>query len=153
MYGPKKNIIMEKSGFTIQNPEYETMNACIVKVNRSDLTSLDCGNYADQLCEAITTIADTYTYLDEDNIKQHYTVFIIDFDNVENVGDAFFNKYIMYYLTTKFKLININMSALVQTAWSNIVLNFFDTIILEDEVNTYSYIDEVPIDSWLRKNS
>ena len=63
----------------------------------------------------------------EDIFKQQkdYSVFILDFDGITSVTEDFLEKYLLYYLESKFKILNVNMSLIVEAAWSSVVDSFF----------------------------
>ena len=114
LYGEYKNKVVENSGITIENPTKQCP-AYFFKINMNDAASLDCANIADNLFK------DIYKIEDKD-------IIIVDFSDVKSAGRAFLEKYLMYYLTTEFKIININMNLIVESAWSVVCTEFFESI-------------------------
>ena len=109
MYGEVRNQVYEDA-YRIKDPDLGA-EALIVVLNEENL---NCANTADKLFEKINIY------------KDDYKIFIVDFSNVKQASEVFFYKYIRYLLETKFKILNYNMSLLVESAWSVCLEQFFD---------------------------
>jgi len=118
MYGETRNQIAEDA-YRLESPDLGA-EALIVILNEENL---NCSNTADKLFEKINIY------------KDEYKIFIVDFTNVKQVSEVFFYKYIRYFLETKFKILNYNMSLLVESAWSVCLEQFFDIYEEEEEEN------------------
>ena len=114
MYGEVRNQLKEDA-YRFESPDIEA-EALMITLTEENL---NCANIADKLFETINIYNDDYK------------IFIIDFTNVKQVSEIFFYKYIKYYLDTKFKIFNFNMSLLVESAWTVCLENFFS--IYEEE--------------------
>jgi hypothetical protein len=122
MYSSKKNEVKENTGITIESAEYGTCNAYILSLKdnigivqdkNDSLITLNCGRLVDLIFEDIF------------KQQKDYSVFIVDFDGITSVTEDFLEKYLLYYLESKFKILNVNMSLIVEAAWSSVVDSFF----------------------------
>lgn len=109
MYNEPKNQLQEDA-YRFDNPDLN-VDALIISINEE---ALSCANIADKIFERIN------------QYKDDYKIFIVDFSNVKQASELFFFKYIKYYLNTKHKILNYNMSLLVESAWSVCVEAFFE---------------------------
>jgi len=112
VYKAKKNIFVENSGLTIENPKDEIPAYLI---NMSDFgTSLLCGN-------VLNNILVILTQNDIDGI-----ILIIDFDGILEVSENFVKEYTKYLLQTKNKVITINQNTEVSNAFGEYTYSIFD---------------------------
>lgn len=116
MYEEPRNQLQEDA-YRFKNPDFD-VNALVISIDEENLS---CANIADKLFERI------------DKYKDDYRIFIIDFSNVKKASEMFFFKYIKYYLGTKYKILNYNMSLLVESAWSVCLEAFFE--LYEEDIN------------------
>ena len=108
MYDENRNAL-QQDAYRYDNPDLN-LDAFVITLNEENL---NCANTADALFEQISQYSDDYK------------VFIINFSNVKQASEVFFYKYIKYCLQTKLKIFNLNMSLLVESAWSICLESFF----------------------------
>ena len=116
LYKSKRNVLLHDA-IRFDSPD-ETLVPLVITINKRNLDGISCANIADYLFENI------YKILDADDSE--YGLVIVDFQNVVNIGAPFLRKYIKYCLTTKFKVLDINMSLSAQQLYSEIVASSFD---------------------------
>ena len=116
LYKSKRNVLLHDA-IRFDSPD-ETLVPSVITINKRNLDGISCANIADYLFENI------YKILDADDSE--YGLVIVDIQNVVNIGAPFLRKYIKYCLTTKFKVLDINMSLSAQQLYSEIVASSFD---------------------------
>lgn len=116
LYKSKRNVLLYDA-IRFDSPD-DSLEPLLITITKRNLDGISCANVADYLFENI------YKILDSDDTE--YGLVIIDFQNVVNIGAPFLKKYIKYCLTTKFKVININMSLSGQQLYSQVVMSSFN---------------------------
>jgi len=116
LYKSKRNVLLHDA-FRFDSPD-ENLAPLLITIKKRNLDGMSCANIADYLFENIYKILDA-----EDS---DYGLVIVDFQNVVHIGAPFIKKYIKYCLTTKFKVININMSLSGHQLYSEVVASSFD---------------------------
>ncbi len=116
LYKAKRNVLLHDA-IRFDSPD-ENLEPLMITIEKRNLDGISCANVADYLFENI------YKLLDSDDTE--YGLVIVDFQNVVNIGAPFLKKYIKYCLTTKFKVINVNMSLSGQQLYSQIVMSSFN---------------------------
>ena len=121
LYKTKRNILLYDA-IRFDSPD-DDLTPLLITIKKRNLDGISCANVADYLFENIYKILDS----EEDT---EYGLVIVDFQNVTNIGAPFLKKYIKYCLTTKFKVLNVNMSLAGQQLYSQVVMSSvnFDTI-------------------------
>lgn len=114
LYGSKKNIVKEDA-YRIENPE-AGVKPYYFKISKDGATQLDCANKVDNIFNKI--------YLQYK--LNNFQVVIIDFIDIESVGEAFMRKILLYDINSKFKIYYINMSTDISNIWTNVNTQFFD---------------------------
>ncbi len=116
LYKSKRNVLLHDA-FRFDSPD-DNLAPLLITISKRNLDGISCANVADYLFENI------YKILDSDDAE--YGLVIVDFQNVVNIGAPFLKKYIRYCLTTKFKVLNVNMSLSGQQLYSQVVMSSFD---------------------------
>ena len=117
LYKSKRNVLLHDA-IRFDSPDND-LTPLLITIKKRNLDGISCANVADYLFENI------YKILDSD-VETEYGLIVVDFQNVINIGAPFLTKYIRYCLTTKFKVININMSLSGQQLYSQIVMSNFN---------------------------
>lgn len=117
LYKSKRNVLLHDA-FRFDSPDND-LKPLMITIKKRNLDGISCANVADYLFENI------YKILDSDE-ETEYGLVIIDFQNVTNIGTPFLQKYIRYCLTTKFKVLNVNMSLSGQQLYSQVIMSSFN---------------------------
>ena len=108
VYETDINSFEENSGVTIHNIILQELKAYYISL-KSISDTFGCGNIFDNLALQI------------DNEYQN-VLLIIDFDEVEEVVDSFFESYTKFLLKTSNKVITINMNTGITNQFGNFIL-------------------------------
>ena len=117
LYKSKRNVLLHDA-FRFDSPDND-LKPLMITIKKRNLDGISCANVADYLFENI------YKILNSDE-ETEYGLVIIDFQNVTNIGAPFLQKYIRYCLTTKFKVLNVNMSLSGQQLYSQVIMSSFN---------------------------
>lgn len=109
VYYDDVNAFMENTGLTIQNVELTQLKAYYLKLGNSDKT-FACGGLFDNLVLRINQ--------EVDNV-----LLIIDFKDVEEASESLLKSYTEFLLTTKNKVITINMNIQITTRFGMFIEN------------------------------
>ena len=109
VYESKKNLIVKDKGVIVENPQ-SGVPAYVITLEAFG-SELLCGNIIDNI----------FTALQMSGIDE--TILIVDFDGINSVSDQFCESYFKFLLSTKNKVITINMSVDVSNIFGGFVYN------------------------------
>ena len=117
VYQTQKNIFMENTGLTIQNPDIN-IKAYSLVLNQWG-TSLQCGHIIDNIIG----------YLKNSGLES--IILIVDFSDIVSISENFWEQYFKFMLSTKSKVININQNTNISNSFTNYINKMIDIQDLE----------------------
>lgn len=112
IYKTKRNLFEEETGLTIRNPDID-IPAYLIKLSNYG-TSIMCGHIIDNVIG----------YLKNSDLEN--ILLVIDFKGVVEISESFIESYIKFILSTKSKVISINLNTNISNAISQYVESIID---------------------------